>query len=530
MQNQFMNEKTYMNKTKSILVNTILSLDILFSISSLVSILLYVFVHGIEQGVWEFHYLVNILIAAVISVALIAAYKSSFLHSYELRWKPLFISLVLFCVSFGFQYFILSFIELEPQGDYAVFFYVAEDIASRVSVRLSEYVALFPHILGYSSFLGFLFRLMGRFDIAPLVNALLGALSTVFLFLTIRHETDCTTGVIASIVWILCPSMLIYNSMALSEPLYTNSILLFLLIILSVSFRKPRSETADDRKDGLIRTTASLFQKKNGVFNNIFFCVTGCILGMLLGWIQIVRPLGLILLLSLILSCLLCKSERTVYSMTRQQFVLLILFIVLAYSATGSLWQKHAVHILGEMPAHFPGYNFLTGFNAETSGTHSDEDFLLLYEARHQPGATADSAQREMLALLIQKLQEGSGFLPRLFVEKLKIFTGSDDFVIYYADEALSSSAGILLSHLCNVYFYLLLIFTAFSSYSLLRQHATCSPAALFVSLYILGLSFVHVFLVETSARYHYSIIPLMIILIFTSRPLKAHSSDHSVI
>ena len=59
----------------------------------------------------------------------------------------------------------------------------------------------------------------------------LTAASGGLLFLLGRWLWGLESGIAVYLLWVLCPSQTIYNSLVLSEPLYTTLLLLFLVLV-----------------------------------------------------------------------------------------------------------------------------------------------------------------------------------------------------------------------------------------------------------------------------------------------------------
>ena len=75
-----------------------------------------------------------------------------------------------------------------PSGDYATFWGYAKALARQPVLEGGRYMALFPHIFGYSSFLSWFIRLLGPGALlAQGLNVLLTAASGSLLFLLGRR-------------------------------------------------------------------------------------------------------------------------------------------------------------------------------------------------------------------------------------------------------------------------------------------------------------------------------------------------------
>ena len=122
--------------------------------------------------------------------------------------------------------------QVPPEGDYATYWSYARALAEEEVLSYGRYMALFPHLFGYASFLSWFISLLGPLPLlAQGLNVALTAVSGGFLFLLGRRFRGTEGGVTAYLLWIACPSQTVYNSLILSEPLYTALLLLFLWLV-----------------------------------------------------------------------------------------------------------------------------------------------------------------------------------------------------------------------------------------------------------------------------------------------------------
>ncbi len=454
--------------------------------AAILSILLYVIVHGLEQGRWELRFPAALAASLPAAFLLFAAARR---HS-QPRKLSLMALAALAAVLTGLCLLLellhVRALPLEPIGDYQVFFHAAEDLAEGVPLRDSRYLALFPHILGYSNFLMLLFRLTGSTGIAPVVNALLTSGSGLLLFLLCYRCCGWKSAVAAFLLWILCPSKTLYNSMVLSEPLYTNLLLLVFLLLSELTHR----ESGVKHPAGL------------GI-------AAGALLGVLLRMIQAVRPIASILLIALAIWLLLLRMPKLGERRTRRLWLPLAVVLVMAYLISGRMWDGILCRELGEEPAHSVGYSLYTGLNLEGSGTHNESYTVLLNEYRDRPDATAQSAQQDMLRALKARLRTEKINYPRFLAEKLKVFLGSDEDASRYVSDASGGQEMAGAAFFSNLWFYALLLAAALSA--LRRENAARSDVLLLAPLFVLGLSLAHM-LIEVAGRYHYSILPMLIL------------------
>ena len=103
---------------------------------------------------------------------------------------------------------------------------------------------------------------------------------------------------------------------------------------------------------------------------------------------------------------------------------------------------------------------------------------------------------------------------PRLFPAKLRSFLGNDEGGAYYLQQGYPGLYAPL-ALLCNVFYYALVPLSLLGA---LRLHTARRPGiAPNFCLYVIGLTLAHM-LVEVAGRYHYSILPMLILLAAFSR------------
>ena len=384
------------------------------------------------------------------------------------------------------------FFRLEPRGDYATFRLTAEGLAAGETPLNHVYVALFPHILGYSTFLSLFMRLFGDSPlVAPVLNVCLTTLSGFFLYrLTLRWRGENSAAIVL-LAWALFPSKLFYNAMVLSEPYYTCLLLTALCLTAEIEARKPRlGET--------------LF--------------VGLLAGILLSLVNAARPIAAVPILALLIWLFLLRGERDRASRLRWSGY--VAALLAAYLLMGFLWNQYAERILGEQPASVPGYSLYVGLNPESMGSYSNEDMERFDQAITNAGGNADAAQREMLGEAKARLKSGQIPFGRLFLAKLRSFLGYDEGGAYYSRSRLRDRAYQLLALYSNIWYYAIGITALWGTWRLLRSGER--RTMLLAPLYVIGLTLAHL-MAEVAARYHYSVIPMLLLLAAFSytKPVK---------
>ena len=163
--------------------------------------------------------------------------------------------------------------------------------------------------------------------------------------------------------------------------------------------------------------------------------------------------------------------------------------------------------VLGQEIASVPWYNVYVGFNEETGGCYAEEDMDLL-TAYLKQGKSAPEAQESMIPHLKERLASGINF-PKLFAVKLFSFLGADQLGGYTYRFTRSERFVKVCMGVCNVFYYGVLLAAIAGVVRLFRSRQL--GAGLLLPLYFLGLTLAHM-LVEVSDRYHYSLIPILII------------------
>ena len=178
------------------------------------------------------------------------------------------------------------------------------------------------------------------------------------------------------------------------------------------------------------------------------------------------------------------------------------------YFLLGNLWQIYFTSRIGEAPASVPGYNIYVGFNEKAEGAWNQEDSDLLFSYSNQEGATADWAQKQMFNEAIERVTSENINFIGLFKNKLEFFLGKDSVCVAYCQDAVRGPD--FMSMLCNTFYYLTILMSILGAYKLF---ATSHKSAVFIlPLFVIGIVCAQM-LVEVAPRYHYSVIPFLIII-----------------
>lgn len=367
------------------------------------------------------------------------------------------------------------FNRITPNVDYATFFYTAEKLSKYYVIPDSRYVALFPHIFGYSSFLSVFLRLFGiHYFLPPLINVVLSTLSMMLIYYICTNLISNFGACMASIIWILFPSQTVYNIFALSEPLYVTELLAFFALIVFINKKVDK------------------YKSKEIVFWGIVFSALLCLINM-------ARPIALIPAFAYIIWVLLVYTPN-ILADGLKKYVLLLLIMVTLYFIFLMIGNWYILQRLGEKPATLPGYNIYVGFNVASNGGWNQHDSNLLFYYNDNFNWSAVQVQSKMFEEAKNRILHGHIDLISLFYNKFVRLWGKDDACIAYASNILTHR--FFLSTVCNAYYYVVVIFSIIGSIFALKDK---DKSELFiVCVFIVGLTIAQM-AVEVSSRYHYS-------------------------
>ena len=373
-------------------------------------------------------------------------------------------------------------IRIEPFSDYAEYWDVARALASGSEIPDAWYVAMYPHILGTASILSVVVRLFGESVFAvTLLNVLLTSVSCYLIWLLGKGLLSERAAFLAALLWAVSPCKLMLNSLVFSEPIYTLLILVFFLLFLKL-------ETLIEKKPlPALGLAAGL--------------------GLLLAAISLVRPIALILLIAAALWILLLRGKKMNSGRLWALFCAAFVLMTAVFRVSGALWDRHVENVLGQEIASVPWYNVYVGFNEETGGRYAEEDMDLL-TAYLKQGMSANEAQESMIPRVKERLAAGIDY-KRLLSTKLFSFLGADQLGGYTYRFTRPMGFVKLCMVICNIFYYGVFLAGIAGVVRSFRSRAL--GAGLLLPLYFLGLSLAHM-LVEVSDRYHYSLIPVLIL------------------
>ena len=437
------------------------------------------------------------LFALSLAIVLVAAFylinrKKPELFSAVGRWNSnnTCIILSIICLVFNCAW-IIAFRPVQAP-DYQTFFNAAVDLANGIHPSAKDYLALFPHILGYSTFLGLVFKVFGQsIMIAAVVNVVLTTCSGILLYSLCLRFVGQNAAVVVFFLWIICPSKLLYNAMTLSEPYYTFLILLFFTLALVTYNLESTDKTPSKVEKG--------------------FILLGVASGIILTMVNAARPIGIIPIFAYLIWLMLLSDIGWLKKYLKMGYLYLIALLIV-YIVTGIAWDFYVTGKLEQSPPSVPGYSIYVGFNQETQGSYSDDDMELLqsrYFGEYKRNAV--KTQQSMLESAKDRISETKRSIPKLMIHKLGTLLGHDEGGAFYSKESMTDKQYALWCIASNTWYYLVCLLAAFGCAAEWRKNRKDSLLYL-VPLCIIGVILAQL-LVEVAARYHYCIIPMLLLM-----------------
>ena len=404
------------------------------------------------------------------------------------RTNPVKLGFILSAGCFLLNLVYVLIVRIEPTVDFYTFWMTAVRLANGEGLLHEIYVAAFPHILGYSAFLSIFLRIFGEhYLVAAVLNVVLTALSCYFIYMMCLRCFGVRAACFAALFWIVCPSKMMYNPMVLSEPFYTCLFLASIYIIMCV-------------------------HRSSGYgWKSLLFCAAAAALaGCCLAAANAARPVAAVIIIAFFIWLLLLRGCELKNGWLWKKWAVFAVVLLAVYSLYSSAWNKYAEETLGEEIPSFPGYNFYVGFNTQYWGSYSPEDMELFQTYLWCGKYSVVEAQELMLEHAKERISSGQIDFPYLFMKKLQTFLGCDEGGAYYSKAILSSQQYSILAIISNIWYYVLAMLTLLSAGKLFVKKT--DTVFSIVPMFIIGLTLAQM-LVEIAGRYHYSIIPMLIII-----------------
>ena len=424
-----------------------------------------------------------------------------------LEWSTAAIILV---ATFAVRVIYVRNFPMEPNSDYKTYYEIAQLISRGTLLEDGEgycqYISMFPHVYGYSYVLSVVLTVFGdSVWVGQMFNIICAVLTCFFVWRCGVLLAGRASGMVALIVTAFWPSQILYNNFLAAE--YVFSLLLF--ICLWFFLRLTRVDLSSGKPQ-------------------IGLLLGHPLLGILIGLTSAVRPMAMLLLISIVLYLFPCKAQLPILprndlpvSVRAMSFGWIRAALILTgFIITSSITSKcisYAIDrdITGGSTSF--GYNLLVGLNQDSYGGWNQDDANYLYQALDETGS-AQLAQAACRDLAMQRLKAPVASLLNLFFHKYSVLWANDDYGstwnLLFMDQqgTLSDVRSSFLYQMrdFNNYYYLVVVaFSALAAAMLIRH----SGSWIYVPMTVfLGTVAMHL-LVENQNRYHFHALYLFVLL-----------------
>ncbi len=398
---------------------------------------------------------------------------------------------------------------MEPASDYKTYYEIAlllkDGTIQTLGKGYSDYIAMFPHVMGYCYILKIAFTWFGTNVLVGQYLNVFFSVSTMFFLYRIARKLG---GRIAGIVALLCSafwiSQVLYITMLSAE--YVFTFFLYASVWLFVSLLNDYDENTEKSVQAILLYI---------------------LLGVLIAITSAIRPMGMILLIAIIL-CLLPQKMKLqniprndiplAKRMIEKGWMRCILIVIPYLLVSGIITTNIELEIDKTLPSSTAsfGYNLLVGLNMESVGGWNEEDSNLLYESLEETGS-ATEAHMVCRDLAFERLTNNPEETFNLFVNKFELLWGNDDYgatwnLVFLEEQGKlteEKSDFLYKAREYNNTIYILVMFFSMIALSyLLKKEGSGSYVLLLV---FLGTVAIHLF-VESQNRYHYFILQVFML------------------
>lgn len=405
---------------------------------------------------------------------------------------------------------VIRYIPLQQQGDFAENYTIAKLMINGATKNEWQYYLLFPEKLVYPFiFLKPVMMCFGdNLEIALYANLVYSMLGVLLAGDVARRISGRLTSTLTIFLLSFWPSHV------LSANLVTSDAAMLLLLlgavdIIAIVFNRKEKSLYDVKPTGILKmlvllgivlSIASSIQ-----ISALFLLLIYCVMQLFVT----VDPTNKIRL----------DGSRYVVS----QPLVCIIVVLICYTVMNFAMGQMLYKITGEKITSgftIPGYNLMVGLNNESKGQWNEEDNVFLTET-YAETESVPMTQQACMDVAIQRLQMGSDNVINLMTEKFCKVWSTDDFaidwILYYAGQqnTLTPELQSLLEEirpLGRVMYMALLLFAAIGCMEAWRRRWAPPPMVLVCMLFFLGTALSHM-LLETQVRYHYNMIPFLILL-----------------
>ena len=420
------------------------------------------------------------------------------------------IVILVLAAAFVIRLLVIWKVPMDPESDYKTYYEIAVLLKDGTIQKLGKgycnYIAMFPHIMGYCYLLKTAFQIFGTSVMVGKYLNLFFATATVFFTYKIgRKLGGRITGMIALIACAFWPSQILYITMLSAE--YAFTFFLFACIWLFLSLVKDYDYTTKKAIQAVVL---------HGV------------LGILIALTAAIRPMALILLFAIIICIFPQKMKMPdiprndiplMLRLLEKGWLRCIIIIIPYMILSGIITTNIELTVDRTLPSSSEsfGYNLLVGLNTDSIGGWNDADAKLLYDSMEKTGSAAQ-AHITCRDLAFTRLTSNPKGIINLFMNKYELLWGNDDYgttwnIVFLKEQGnLTTERSDFLYKIkdYNDILYIVLIF--FSIMAMIYAWGKEGSFSYILILLYLGTVAMHLF-VESQNRYHYFVLQVFMIL-----------------
>ncbi len=406
-------------------------------------------------------------------------------------------------------------IVLEPESDFETYYRMAGHLLNGTMLSPEaemdrRYIAQYPHTLGFPMLV--LLPIFKAFGFS-VQNALYVNLAcSMISVLLVGHIAYRTMGKVSSVFGMalmsLWPSHILYGTMVATEPSFT------MLTMIALDLMTGEMQRGKD----------SLY-----VISPLRGLLLLPLIGIVLALAGAIRPTAMLLLAAWIVVQMMVGGDPEgkipadgIRSLLCRGW-LCALIVCLFYWGTGSIINRSIQDIIMEPPASglsASGYNMMVGLNTEHKGVWNEEDAIFFAKAYEETGS-ATEAHRAAMQRALERIKNEPENVLNLMVYKFRDLWQTDDFGIDW-NLLWAGQQGILTEEMSGglervrtysrPFYMAVLLLAMIGALQAWRKQRAPMPLMMLGILYFLAVAFGHM-LLETQVRYHYSIIPVLILM-----------------
>lgn len=420
-----------------------------------------------------------------------------------------------FMVGLWLRLWVIANIPVEPDSDFETYFRMATELYNDTMLTPAaaldrRYAAMYPHTIGFPMLILLpAFKLAGPSVEVALYANLVCSMVSVLIAGHIGKKLAGKIGLVLAVALMsLWPSHILFSNMVATEQSFTMMILLAADIMVHVM----------DRGHG------SLYEL--GPARGTLLLI---LLGAVLALSGAIRPMAIVLLAAwAVVQLFIGGDPKGEIPQTGSRWILArgwmcVLLVAIPYLLVGNMINKTITDIIMVEPASgisASGYNLMVGVNTASGGRWNDEDARFFGDIFDETG-DANAAHQACMQKAIERVTQAPEDVLNLLVYKFRDLWQTDDFGVDWnlqwtdMQGTLTPEIKSLMESIRptgRVMYMAVLLFALIGAIEAWRRHTAPQPMLMVNVLFFLGTALAHM-LLETQVRYHYNMIPFLILL-----------------